>query len=75
MNEQQLKVVKRVNAALKLRQMSLDNDSASDEELDDDDWQEYTDPNTGKTFYFHPLETKRRMSNRKENTGTFLNWN
>ena len=69
LNEQQLKVVKRVNAALKLRQMSLDNDSASDEELDDDDWQEYTDPNTGKTFYFHPLETKRRMSNRKGKAG------
>ena len=40
--------------------MSLDNDSASDEELDDDNWQEYTDPNTGKIFYFSPSRNEKK---------------
>ena len=55
--------------------MSLDNDSASDEELDDDDWQEYTDPNTGKTFYFSPSRNEKKDVKPKEKLGTFLNWN
>ena len=51
LNEQQLKVVKRVNAALVTTNV-LDNDSASDEELDDDDWQEYTTQILAKYFIF-----------------------
>ncbi len=60
LNTQQAKVAKRVAAALKLRQMSLDNDSASDEEMDDDDWQEYTDPTTGQLFYFSPSRNEKK---------------
>ena len=40
--------------------MSLDNDSASDEEMDDDDWQEYTDPTTGQLFYFSPSRNEKK---------------
>eukprot|EP00943_MAST-04B_sp_MAST-4B-sp1_P005420 g5420.t1 len=60
LNEQQAKTAKRVQAALKLRQMSLDNDSASDEDIDNDDWQEYSDPTTGKTFYFSPSRNEKK---------------
>jgi hypothetical protein len=58
--KQQLVVQKRVAAALKLRQMSLDNDSASDEDATDDEWQEYTDPETGQLFYFSPALNQRK---------------
>ena len=60
LQKQQLVVQKRVAASLKLRQMSLDNDSASDEDAEDDEWQEHVDPETGKAFYFNPALNERK---------------